>query len=64
VVEQLLRRVRDSLLRWPARVAPGLATRWMQEAAEVADVLATAMREQLDELADVAMHLSGDGPSG
>jgi hypothetical protein len=63
VVEQLLRRVRDSLLRWPARVAPGLATRWTREAAEVADVLAAAMREQLDELADVALHLSGNGPS-
>jgi hypothetical protein len=63
VVEQLLRRVRDSLLRWPARVAPRVAMRWTQEAAEVADVLATAMREQLDELADVALHLSNDGPA-
>jgi hypothetical protein len=64
VAEQLLRRVRDSLLRRPARVAPGLATRWTREAAEVADALAAAMREQLDELADVALHLSSDGPPG
>ena len=63
-VEQLLRRVRDSFLRWPARVAPGLAVKWTREAAEVADVLAVAMREQLDELADVALHLGGDGHSG
>jgi hypothetical protein len=63
VVEQLVRRVRDSLLRWPARVAPRLATRWTRDAAEVADVLAAAMREQLDELADVALHLTADGPS-
>jgi hypothetical protein len=62
--EQLLRRVRDSFLRWPARVAPGLATRWARQAAEVADVLAGAMREQLDELADVALHLNGHGPPG
>jgi hypothetical protein len=62
--EQLLRRVRDSFLRWPARVAPGLAVKWTREAAEVADVLAVAMREQLDELADVALHLNGDGHPG
>jgi hypothetical protein len=59
--EQLLRRVRDSFLRWPARVAPELATRWQRDAAEVADVLAASMRVHLEELADVALQLDRHG---
>jgi hypothetical protein len=59
--EQLLRRVRDSLLRWPARVAPALATRWAQDPAEVADVLAADLRQHLAELADVTLALDRHG---
>src|SRR4029453_8372533 len=59
--EQLLRRVRDSFLRWPVRVAPALATRWAQDPAEVADVLAADMRQHLAELADVTLALDPHG---
>jgi hypothetical protein len=59
--EELLRRVRDSFLRWPARVAPALATRWERDAAEVADVLAAAMRVHLEELAEVTLALDRHG---
>jgi hypothetical protein len=59
--EQLLRRVRDSLLRWPARVAPASGTRWAQDPAEVADVLAADLRQHLAELADVTLALDRHG---
>lgn len=59
--ELFTRRARDNWLRWPARVAPLLATRWKLDAADVADTLAEIVRAQLDELADATLTLGGDG---
>ena len=58
--EVFARRARDSWLRWPARVAPLLATRWKLDTADVADALADLVRTHLDELADATLTI-GDG---
>jgi hypothetical protein len=55
--EAFAQRVRDGWLRWPARVAPALASQWRLDQVDVVAALEQVVMTHLEELADVVARL-------